>query len=614
MQTNGMERYEILRVDLSKGTAAREEVPPELIQQFVGGKGLATHYLAKELPAGADPLGPDNPLIFMTGPVSGIYPGTTRHITVTKSPLTGAYLDSTAGGYFAWELRRAGLLGIIVQGASEQPVYLRVSDGEAALEDAAELMGRSIIEVDDDPRFADYRVAAIGPAGENRVLYANIGNNAGRTKNGRSGYNGRGGAGAVMGSKNLKAIAVRGTGRPAISEEVKGLRGEFSKRIKQEDSDSSWLFEAGTPIIVDWTDGVHVLPTRNWTSGSFEGAEAIGHEAIKAEREAQVGCYNCPVNCGQQVKAMSGAFPGAFADKVEYETIGLGASNTGNADFSSIVKFSELCDELGLDTISAGAAIAFAMDCAEKGLIEHPIRFGDSAGQAELTQAISDRSGMGADLADGIRAAAEKWGIDREKVNVFEVKGMEFPAYDPRGSVGMAIAYATADRGACHMPSWPIAADALGEDDAADPYSPEGKSEFVIGEQDENTAEWSLVGCDFIVYGAEDAAKMLGSLGIQMTPEEYLRMGRRVWNLTRLINLREGFTAADDAVPPGLDKPLEDSGRVLTPEVFAQMKSDYYRLRGWDEAGRPTAQLLAELDLEEYARDLGFSAAEESSS
>ena len=221
-----MEHYAILRVDLTTGSVRREMVPDELMAAFVGGKGLAAHYLATEMPAGADPLGPDNLLIFMTGPTSGIFPGTCRHAVVTKSPATGGFLDTYAGGYFAWELRKAGLLGIIVDGSAEHPVYLTVDDGEATLHDAADLAGRSIVEVDDDPRFADYRVVAIGPAGENRVGMSCIGNNAGHTKNGRSGFNGRGGSGAVMGAKNLKAIAVRGTGRPDADGRGQGVAQE----------------------------------------------------------------------------------------------------------------------------------------------------------------------------------------------------------------------------------------------------------------------------------------------------------------------------------------------------------------------------------------------------
>jgi aldehyde:ferredoxin oxidoreductase len=455
--------------------------------------------------------------------------------------------------------------------------------------------------VDDHPDFAGARVLCIGPAGENQVVMAAVANNAGREKKGRSGFNGRGGAGAVMGAKNLKAIVVRGGQAPEIPAEARELRKELSARAKAADSGASWLFDAGTPVIVEWTDGVNILPTRNWSAGSFAEAAAIGHEPVLANLVRREGCYNCPVNCGPHVKAPSGAFPGAESKKLEYETIGLGASNTGNSDFSSIVRFSELCDDLGLDTISAGAAVAFAMDCAERGLIDDPIRFGDPQGQARVTEEIAFRRGIGAELANGIEKAAAVWGVDDTKVPVFAIKNLEFPAYDPRGSVGMGLAYATSDRGACHMRSWPVAADALADSDPADPYAAEGKAAFVAREQDENSAEWCLVACDFLAYGAEDACRMLASLGWNLSLQEYESLGTRTWNLVRLFNLREGWTAADDYLPRAIAKPLEDSGKGLAPEVFAQMLSEYYLVRRWDEAGRPSTELLAELGLEIYA-------------
>lgn len=593
--------YYILRADLTEGSVVREEVPDELIRRYLGGKGLAAHYLATELPPDTDPLSPDNRLIFMTGPVSGIFPGTCRHVVVTKSPATGGFLDTYAGGYFAWELRKAGLLGIIVTGRAVVLSYLEVTGSGARIVPASDLAGASIAATDDDPRFADFRVAAIGPAGEQQVGLACIGNNAGATKRGRSGYNGRGGAGAVMGSKNLKAIAVKGGAGPALSPQARELRAALSQKIQADDSPSSWLAASGTPTIVDWTNGVNVLPTRNWSAGSFEGAATIGGEATVENLLSREGCYNCSVKCGPHVRTTAGAFPGAEADKLEYETIGLGASNTGNADFSAIVKFAEVCDQLGLDTISTGAAVAFTMDCAERGLIDHPIRFGDSEGQIRLTEDIATKRGLGADLALGIAHAAKAWGIDDTAVPVFQVKNLEYPAYDPRGSVAMALAYATSDRGGCHMRSWPIAIEALSDDPKADPFTAQGKAAFVIGEQDENAAEWSLVGCDFIGYKKDDAAQMLQAVGIEVSADGYLALGRRVWNLVRLFNLREGWTADDDSLPRALALPLTDSGRSYDPEVFAQMKQEYYELRGWDAEGRPTAALVRELGLEQYA-------------
>jgi aldehyde:ferredoxin oxidoreductase len=595
---------DILRVDLTTGVCLREEVPDHLVARFVGGKGLAAHYLMSELPQGTAALTPGSLLIFMTGPVSGIFPGTSRHAVVCKSPATGGFLDSYAGGYFAWELRKAGLMGIIVSGRAEQLSYVEITEDSAVVISAPEFAGLSPALVDDDPRFTDFRVSAIGPAGEHGSVMASIGNNTGKTKRGRSGYNGRGGAGAVMGAKNLKAIAVKGGKSPRVSEAARELRKSLSKRIMAEDSPASWAADCGTPSTLEWTNAIGVLPTRNWSRGSFENASAlIGPEAVIRDMVSRDTCFNCPVNCGPHVKASTGVFAGVEAPRLEYETIALAASNTDNGDFSSIVEFSRLCDELGLDTISAGAAVAFAMDCAERGLIDHPIRFGDSEGQVRLTEDIAYGRGIGADLTRGIREASIAWGIDESQVPVVQVKNLECPGYDPRGSVGMALAYATSDRGGCHMRSWPIGSDALAEDpdSAGDPYAASVKAAIVKAEQDGNAAAWCLVACHFMAYGEGEGSAMLHAIGLDISPAEYLKLGERVWNLVRLFNLREGWTAADDTMPAALQIPLEDTGRAIAPALFEEMKADYYRERGWTEDGRPTPELLSRLSVDAYA-------------
>jgi aldehyde:ferredoxin oxidoreductase len=599
-----VEGYKILRVDLTAQSATREPIPEHLLTTFIGGKGLAAHYLATELAPRADPLGPDNVLVLMTGPVSGLFPGTCRFVAVTKSPLTHGFNDSYAGGYFAWELRRAGLLGIVVTGKSESPVFLRITDNEASIHDASSLAGKSAAEVDDDLRFRGFRVAAVGPAAENGVLFATIANNAGKTKKGRSGYNGRGGAGTVMGAKGLKAIAVRGTASmPRLSAESRAFRKEFSAHLLDEGTVAASLLRSGTASYAEPMSMGHLLPTRNWRGGSFDGIDNVGGEAVAANVVTSEACFNCPVYCGKHVSvnpSQGGVFPGAEAARVEYETIGLAAANTGNADFTSIVHFSDLCDRLGLDTISTGSVIAFTMDCAERGLIDHPVRFGDSAGQAALAEDIAFRRGLGAVLADGLRATARHFEVDPAVVPVVEVKGLELAAYEPRGAVGMALAFATADRGGCHNRSWSTADDAFSSDPEVDAWSPEGKAARVIADQNMSSANWSVVFCEFIQHTPEEAARMLRSVGIQITGEEYVRAGERIWNLTRLINLGEGWTEADDSLPAALSRPQADSGKVVPRGIFETMKADYYELRNWDEGGRPTAALIQALGLTEY--------------
>jgi aldehyde:ferredoxin oxidoreductase len=597
-----LEPFFVLRVNLSQRTSELEEVPPELIRAFIGGKGLAAHYIATELPPNVDPFDPGNMLIFMTGPACGIFAGTCRHVVVTKSPATGGFNDTYAGGYLAWEMRKAGLLGLIISGKADRLSYLEIADDQVSIMDASDLAGMTVSQVDDDPKFKGYRVAAIGPAGENLVLFAGIGNNLGVTKNGRSGYNGRAGAGAVMGSKNLKAIAIKGSVSPKISDEAKEVRKVMSARASADGF--TFLADVGTPQIAVWTNAVNILPTHNWTSGSFGGLESIGPDAVRSNRVRREACFNCPIRCGNRLKVAdgSGAFPGAEADKLEYESLGLCGSNTGNGDFSGLVRFVNLCDEMGMDTISAGACVAFAMDAAEKGYIDHPIRFGDAVGQVKLAEDIAYRRGIGAVLADGVRRAAQTWGVDDADVAVAEVKGLEFPAYDPRGSVGFSLAYATSDRGGCHMRSWPAAMDILSQaENPADPHDPTGKAAFVIAEQDLNNALWSLVACHFLHYNPSEAVFMLRTLGLDMTEDEFLATGRRIWNMVRLFNLKQGWARKDDYAPAFLSKPLLDTGFRLSPETFETMLSDYYVERGWDADGSPTPELIRELELQRYA-------------
>jgi aldehyde:ferredoxin oxidoreductase len=602
-----MQSYEILRVDLTSGLLRRERVPEELLRAFVGGKGLAAHYLATELPPKVDPLSPENLLIFMTGPASGLFPGTCRHAVVTKSPATHGFLDTYAGGWFAWELRKLGLLGIIMTGSANHLSYLRVDDDGAAIEDARFMAGLGIDEVDDLPAFEAYRVAAIGPAGENLVTMAGIGNNAGVTKPGRSGYNGRGGAGAVMGSKRLKAIALRGSRQPKLDAAGARVRRDLMRHIKEGPMQGPTP-DVGTTIGIDWFNQVNVLPTRNFRSGSFEGVDRINHEVVRNQTVKREGCFNCPLRCGMHVRARDdeGAFPGAESGRIEYESIGLGASNTGNDDFSAIVKFCATCDSLGIDTMSAGVATAFTMDCAERGLVDSTLRFGDSVGQVKLAEDMAHRRDLGAVLADGVRHAADTWNVDEHEVPVMEVKGLEYPSFEPRSTVGMALAMATSDRGACHCRAFPVGSDALSSDPDADPFSSKGKALVVKAEQDEKSANWCLVVCDFLEYERSHVLAMLNAVGFNMDDSDFERLGARTWNLVRLLNLREGWTGRDDSFPPSLSQPLLDTGRRLDPSTFEEMKSEYYSLREWDEEGRPTDAVIKALDLELYARRLAI--------
>ncbi len=582
----------ILRVNLSEGDVREEKIPKELVEKLVGAKGLGAYYLYKEVPKGTDPLSPKNKIIFMTGPITGYIPSTSRYAVITKSPLTGGWLDSYSGGHFPAELRFTGYWGIIFEGRADNWVTLKIDVDDVTIEDASKLEGKDAFEVEE--YYKGFKVAAIGPAGENLVKFACITNDKGRQA-------GRGGAGAVMGSKMLKAIAVRADKQSALKkmpEKLRELREYHLKRLK-EDEEVSWARDFGTPVIVDWSNEAGVLPTRNFSEGSFEKAEDVNVEAVRKIEIGRRACYLCSVACSRWVKVPEGVFAGYEVEGPEYETIALMGSNTGVGDLGAIVAFNNLCDRYGMDTISTGEVIAWAMECTERGVYDFGVRFGDAEGALDLIKKIAFREDVGDILAEGVKAASQKVGGAEFAVHV---KGLEIPGYDPRGSIGMALAYATADRGGDHLRAWPIAYEAFGE---MDPFSPDGKAEIVIKEQNENSVLWSLTSCDFVKYSAEDAVEMLNAVGFNLTVDEYLKIGEAIYNLVRLFNVREGFGRKEDTLPARFREPIKGGaakGRYIKPDDFEKMLNEYYKLRGWDEDGIPKPETLERLGL----KDLGI--------
>ncbi len=577
----------LLRVNLSEGEIKEEKIPRELVEKLVGAKGLGAYYLYKEVPKGTDPLSEENKLIFMTGPLTGYIPSTSRYAVITKSPLTGGWLDSYSGGHFPAELRFTGYWGIIFEGRADNWVTLKIDVDDVTIEKASKLKGKDVFEVEE--YYKGFKVAAIGPAGENLVKFACITNDKGRQA-------GRGGAGAVMGSKMLKAIAVKADKQSALKEmpeKLKELREYHLKRLK-EDEEVSWARDFGTPVIVDWSNEAGVLPTRNFSEGSFEKAEEVNVEAVRKIELGRRACYLCSVACSRWVKVPEGVFAGYEVEGPEYETIALMGSNTGVGDLGAIVAFNNLCDRYGMDTISTGEVIAWAMECTERGVYDFGVRFGDAEGALDLIKKIAFREGVGDILAEGVRIASQKVGGTEFAVHV---KGLEIPGYDPRGSIGMALAYATADRGGDHLRAWPIAYEAFGE---MDPFSPDGKAKIVIKEQNENSVLWSLTSCDFVKYSAEHAVEMLNAVGFNLTVDEYLKIGEAIYNLVRLFNVREGFDRKDDTLPARFREPIKSGavkGRYIKPDDFEKMLNEYYRLRGWDENGIPKPETIEKLGL-----------------
>jgi aldehyde:ferredoxin oxidoreductase len=452
-------------------------------------------------------------------------------------------------------------------------------------------------------------VASTGPAGEKLSLIAGVTSDLTRNA-------GRGGGGAVFGSKNLKAVACRGT----LGVDVPDIDG-FLKMTKEmllkdviENPDHAGSITDGTPIIVDMSQNAAILPTRDWSSGEFEGSAGINSDAIKEKvLVRRKACMGCGLACGSWVKARTGKFKGSSTEGPEYETIGLSGSNCGISSIEAIVKFAEECDKLGLDTMSAGSVTAFAMDLYERKILTKKdtggldLRFGNEEAFAKMPAMLASRAHIGDVLADGSKRAAKKIGKGAEKL-VIESKGSEFPAYDPRGSIGMALAYATSDRGADHNRAWPVAQDAYG---SGDPWNPEGKAAICVEDNTRTSVKWSFIFCDFYAVSFKNMAKYYTAVTGVPADEDHLRsIGKRVWNLTRAFNAREGFTKKDDSMPERMEKePLQSGktkGKTVPRADFEKMLTDYYRLWNWDEQGRPTKKVLQDVGLDDIIAKLPY--------
>jgi aldehyde:ferredoxin oxidoreductase len=564
----------LLRVDLTHETTARERIPERRLREFVGGKGLGARYLYEELEPGVDPLGPDNALLFMVGPLTGRAPGESRYAAITKSPLTGAFLDSYSGGEFAGALAGAleDCLGVLITGRAERPMALAIEDGEATLEPADGVWGADARET---AGAFDGRVACIGPAGERLVSYATI------AADGGDHHAGRGGAGAVMGSKRLKAVVARGEPPEDRSEFYEA----YAKRFLAGGT-GRWQVSSETLESIDFADEVGALATRGWQESRFEGAEGIGIEAARAASSGRES--DGPVPGGFKVRTDQGeSVPRGAAPM----TLGAGL---GIDEFDAVATLGARCDRLGIDVISAGSAVAWAIRASDEGLIDREIGFGDEAAAGALLEEIAARSTpLGDALADGVERAVEAFGGEGL---IPAVKGMELPAYDPRGAEAMALAYATSDRGGCHRRARPIESEALSPewDDAE-------RVRRVIAEQDRRSVLWSLIVDDFVGEGFADlGAAWLRALGYDHTAEDLRVAGERIWTLTRLFNVREGLDRAADEVPAPLTEPARggpNEGRAIDAGAFEALLDRYYAARGWSERGRPTRETLDRLGL-----------------
>ena len=594
---------QLLRVNLDERTVETEKVPQEYRDTFISGKGLGAAILLDELEPGTDPLSPQNKVVFVFGPLTGHAPGTSRYGVVTKSPLTGTFVDSYSGGHFPSMFRFAmpSYLGVVFEGRADEPVLLRVDDGDVTIEAADHLWGsHDARETAREFSGRDTKVAAIGPAGENQVKFATISSDE------ASHHAGRGGVGAVMGSKNLKGVVATGT-KPDDSE-LQDLRIQHTQRLGGSD-EVAWARTGGTQLIVDWTQTVGALPSHNWRRGQIPDVDDLNIDAFEPGHQRPDSCYNCPVACGHVTDFSKTGIDGAFPDASvawgpEYETIGMMGANTDITDVTGVTELADRADRLGMDTISLGNVVSWLMEMSEKELVDADIEFGDAEAAAELVRKIAHREGIGDHLAEGTARAAEQLcdGAPEAREAAVEVKGLELPAYDPRASLSMALAYATSDRGGCHQRAFPIGSDALGSD--RDPFETDGHAAVVVDEQNEGALSYSMVACDFTAYSYDRVVEWLNEFGYDVSVEDLETVGERAWNVVRLFNVREGFDREDDSLPERLKRPLESGGPAdenrVTQAEFDEMLDEYYQLRGWNEDGIPTTTTTERLNIEPF--------------
>lgn len=583
---------EILSVSLTKGKINRESISSDLYFEYLGGRGLGVKLLYDNLAPKTDPLSPANWLIFAVGPLTATtVPTAGRFVVVTKSPLTGTIFDSHAGGYLGAQLRRAGFAAVVFHGASSSPVYLWIDNDEMELRDASKVWGRNVEETTDQllkETDSKAQVACIGPAGENRINLAAIMTDKHRAA-------GRGGVGAVMGSKNLKAVVVRGTRQVGVNEpdRLKEAVKRARRLIKKNSVTDKSLPIYGTAVLVNVANEFGMLPTYNFQEGTFNDAVGVSGEKLLERLSVRTyNCFGCPIGCGRISRA-----EGREVGGPEYETIWAFGPQCGINDLEWIAAVNHHCNLLGIDTISAGSTIGCAMELVQKGNLDAPLHFGNTEGIIELIQDMAHARGLGGELGEGSRAFASRYGAPELAMHV---KGLEIPAYDPRGAQGHALGYGTSNRGGCHLRSYLIGPEILGSPVRVDRDRPEGKADLVILYQNLSAAMDSMVLCRFtnFAWTVDDYAEMLAAAtGFSTSGRDILKIGERIWNIERLFNNREGLTAKDDQLPPRFLSPLPEGNSRNRVVHMNEMLTEYYRLRNWDQDGRPTKKRLKSLNL-----------------
>jgi aldehyde:ferredoxin oxidoreductase len=614
--------HKLLHVDLGSRQTRVEEIPETVLRKHLGGGALACHLLLRDLPPGVDPLGPDNILVFTTSIINGLsLSGTNRYTAAAKSPLTGGYGESEAGGWWGPELRAAGFDSVMIRGRSEIPVYLWIKDGQVEFRDARPYWGKLSGDVQDglEQELGDKRIRVLqtGVAGERGVRFAAIVN---QLKH----FHGRAGLGAVMGSKNLKAIAVRGT-KPNTAADKEGAKTGLTWFREHYDRKTDRFYNLGSASGVLALEASGILPTRNFRDGSFEHARAISGQTMAETILVNRGtCYACAVSCKREVEIKEEGVTPKYGGP-EYETLAASGSLCGVGDLHALARVNQLYAQYVLDSISTGAVIAFAMECYENGILTKDdtggidLRFGNAAALEPIIHQIARREGLGRLLGEGVKRAAEALGRGAERF-ALHVKGQELPMHDPRGKKGLSLAYALSPTGADHMeaPHDPLYAGfhprghpmgPLGLIEPLDPLTLDAKKVRAFFVTQQVWSFYNCVGmCDFV--GTPLNALQLQPLidyvnavtGWNVSLFEMMKVGERANTLMRLFNCREGFTPDDDVLPQRMHEGIGNGalkGQRIDPTEFLSARRTYYQMAGWDpDTGWPTAAKLAELDVE----------------
>lgn len=604
----------LLEINLTSGKCLVRDIEQNIKEKFIGGRGLGSHLIFDYVKPGTAPLSEDNAVLILTGPLTGTAAPSMRLVLVTKSPATNTFCASYVGGHIGAEIKAAGYDGLIIKGKSDKPVYISIHNNDVLINDASGLWGKDTFETETflrrkDPRC---RVLSIGPAGENLVKFALVNTEFFR-------HAGRGGIGAVFGSKNLKAIVVKGNQAPQISypKEFTDLAQKVWRDLMQ--LESTYRFRRwGTLGSVLGSSDSSTFPYKNFQEETFPEAHKISGElAEKIFYVKKRACYGCPINCGHLGIVRSGQYKGGVVEGPEYETAAMLGGSCNVNDICGLGYLNMICDRLGLDTISSGGVLAFAMECYEKAIISKAdmdgidLKWGNIEAMIQMLKKIAFRRGFGNILAEGTKIASQLIG-DASKRYAMNVKGLEIAGWTIRSVPGMGLCYATADRGADHQQANTCGYEINGakgmDGKMISRYSPFGKAYFVKCDQDAIAAFSSMIACDFAI-GCIGTDRLLDlykyATGIEMDIQSYHEVGERSFNLSRLFNGREGFTRMDDILPNRFfEEPLTigiSKGQMISREDFEYMLDDYYKIRGWNvKTGLPTTDTIKRLGLDNY--------------